>query len=93
MKTATLPSVRIEPALRERIDQVLNEGETVSAFVESAVRRAVQRRVDDAEFHARADAALEHYRRTGIAYDAREVLAHLQKKLDDTRSRVAAKSK
>ncbi len=38
MKSATLPSLRVDPALREAAEAVLEEGETLSSFVEQAVR-------------------------------------------------------
>ena len=34
MKTATIPAVRVEPQLREEVESLLGEGETVSEFVE-----------------------------------------------------------
>jgi hypothetical protein len=40
MKTATLPPVRVAPDFRREIEGVLVEGETLSQFVESAVRSA-----------------------------------------------------
>jgi len=33
VKTSTLPSLRVEPELREAAEQVLQEGESLSAFV------------------------------------------------------------
>lgn len=41
MKTATLPPVRVAPDFRREIEGGLVEGETLSQFVESAVRSAV----------------------------------------------------
>ena len=38
MKTATLPSLRVEPELRDAAESVLQAGETLSSFVETAVR-------------------------------------------------------
>ena len=52
MKTSTIPSVRVEPELREQLERVLQEGETLSSFVESSVRETVRRRVEQAEFVA-----------------------------------------
>ena len=47
MKTAQLPPVRVEPSVREEIESVLREGETLSQFVESAAVEAAQRRPGD----------------------------------------------
>jgi hypothetical protein len=35
MKTATIPSVRVEPELRAEVESLLSEGETLSQFVEA----------------------------------------------------------
>ena len=37
MKTALLPATRVAPALRKRVESLLQEGETVSSFIEAAV--------------------------------------------------------
>ena len=41
MKSATLPAVRVEPELRNELEAVLGVTESISAFVEAAVRNAV----------------------------------------------------
>ena len=46
MKTAVIPQVRLAPELRAQLDAVLTENETLSDFVETAVRRAVEHRQD-----------------------------------------------
>lgn len=48
MKTALLPATRVAPALRKRVESLLQKGETVSSFIEAAVTehadaRAAQR--------------------------------------------------
>lgn len=62
MKTAAIPSIRVEPALREQLEQVLAEGESLSAFVEASVRAQVQRRQQQAEFVARGMASMDAVR-------------------------------
>ena len=42
MKTALLPATRIPPELREKVESVLKEGETVSAFIVAAVERSAE---------------------------------------------------
>src|SRR4051812_6593434 len=78
MKTAAIPSIRIEPELRAELEAVLAEGESLSSFVETSVRRAVEYRRIQADFHARGDASWEHYQRTGISYSVDEVLGKLR---------------
>ena len=87
VKTATIPSVRVEPELRAEVEALLSEGETVSEFVEASVRAAVLRRRNQAEFIARAHRSLERARRTGDYVDADGVVDGLQRKLDAARAR------
>jgi Arc/MetJ-type ribon-helix-helix transcriptional regulator len=82
MKTTTIPSVRVEPELRLQVEALLGEGETLSEFVESSVRAAVQRRSHQAEFVRRGLQSLDDARRTGDYVDVDEVMARLQRKLD-----------
>ena len=86
MKTATIPSVRVEPELRAEIESLLGVGETVSEFVDAAVRAAVLRRSHQAEFIARGSRSLERARRTGDYADADRVVDGLQRKLDSARA-------
>ena len=57
MKTATLPPLRVEPRLRKAAISLLHEGETLSAFVEQAVRTSVEARTLQRAFIARGLAA------------------------------------
>ncbi len=65
MKSASLPSIRVEPEFREALEEALAQGETVSAFVEASVRQALRKRQLDAEFHARARAAIDRFKAGG----------------------------
>lgn len=60
---------------------MLAEGETLSAFVGSAVRRAVEHRLAMRDFDARCDAALKHYLVTGKAFSSDKVLSELRRRL------------
>ena len=90
MKTATIPSIRVEPELRAEVESLLAEGETVSEFVEASVRATVLRRRHQAEFIARGLRSLEDARRTGDYVDADVVVEGLQRKLDAARARQPA---
>jgi len=85
MKTATLPAVRVEPELRSDLEAVLREGETLSEFVETTVRSAVEYRRVQLRFHERGQAAWENLQRTGVSVPAEEVVTQLQAKLDARR--------
>lgn len=82
MKTATLPSLRVTTDFRSAAESVLEEGETLSSFVETSVRKQVEYRRMHREFIARGLAAREEARRTGVYYTKEEVMASLQKILD-----------
>ena len=75
MKTATIPSVRVEPDFRAEVEAVLADGETLSEFVEASVRASVERRRIQAEFIARGLRSRDEARRTGEYVDADVVLA------------------
>jgi hypothetical protein len=89
MKTATIPSIRVEPELRAEVESVLTEGETLSQFVEASVRAGVERRRIQAEFIARGLRSRDQARRTGEYLDADVVVDALQRKLDAARARMA----
>jgi len=88
MKSAVIPQIRVEPELRAELESVLQQGETLSQFVEATVREAIAFRRMQTEFHARAQAASEAYHRTGTAVPADTVLAGLQAKLDTKRKQL-----
>lgn len=77
-KTALLPAVHVEPQLLIEVGDVLREGESLSEFVEESVRRAVERRLVQRDFHARGEASWLHYQQTGESYPVEAVLAELR---------------
>jgi len=88
MKTATFPSVRVEPEFRAEVESVLSEGESLSEFVEASVRAGVERRRVQAEFIARGLRSRDEARRTGDYIDADDVVAALQRRLHAARVRL-----
>lgn len=87
MKTATFPSVRVEPELREAAESVLEEGESLSGFVEQAIRENILRRQHHSEFVARGLASRDDAKRSGDYISAEEVLSRLSKRLDAAKVR------
>ena len=77
MKTATFPSLRVEPELREAAESMLKEGETLSAFVEASVREQVRKRQLQEEFVRRGLIALEQSSKSGDYLTPGESLARL----------------
>ncbi|WP_155419711.1 YlcI/YnfO family protein [Variovorax paradoxus] len=57
MKTAQLPPVRVEQSVRDEIESVLRQGESLSQFVENAAVQAAQRH-GDMELPSRAISAI-----------------------------------
>ena len=92
MKTAIIPQVRVERELREQLESVLREGETLSEFVEASVRGALEFRRVETAFQARSEAAWQAFERTGAAIPAEKVFDHLQAKLDERRAQLRARS-
>lgn len=89
MNTASIPSFPVEPEFLAEVESVLGDGESLSEFVEAAVRAAVERRRVLADFIARGLRSRDEAKRTGGYIDADDVVAGLQSKLDDTRDRLS----
>ncbi|MHB9117874.1 MAG: YlcI/YnfO family protein [Burkholderiales bacterium] len=88
MKTATIPSLRVDPDLRRAAESVLQNGESLSSFVEQSLRANIERRQVQQEFVARGLAARDDARRTGEYFMAENVLSEL----DNMRSHAEAKA-
>ena len=90
MKTATLPSLRVEPALRDAAESVLQEGETLSSFVETAVREQVQLRRQREAFIARGILSRTQAQKTGRYHAAADVVGELRHMLGEARAKANA---
>ena len=86
MKTATLPPLRVDPKLRSEAERLLRKGETLSSFLEEAVRQAVERRASQAAFIKRGVASAAKARKTGDYVSAKDVLTKLEARLQEARS-------
>lgn len=82
MKTATFPAVRVTPDLRQAAERVLEDGETLSSFVEQSIREHIERRLAQQEFIARGLRSGDNARRTGNYIDAADVVAKLEQMLE-----------
>lgn len=74
MKSATIPSLRVDPELRLEAESVLQEGETLSSFVEQSLKANIERRKLHKEFVSRGLASRENARTTGEYFSAESVL-------------------
>jgi hypothetical protein len=89
MKTATIPSLRVEPALRNAAEEVLRDGESLSGFVESAVRAQIQQRQEQAAFIARGMASRDQAETTGVYFPSGAVLKKLEARLAKAKKALA----
>lgn len=88
MKTATIPSLRVAPALRDAAENVLEEGETLSGFVEQSLRAGIRRRELQHEFLARGLAARAQAQAADEYYSADAVLSDLDEMLEQAEVRI-----
>lgn len=93
MKTATLPSLRVEPELRDAAQSVLQEGETLSGFIEASVRESIDRRRIRAEFLARGLASREQAKTSGVHFSAGEVHAEMGRMLTHARAKLQTQAR
>jgi hypothetical protein len=91
MKTAVLPSLRVDPALRQAAEEVLQEGESLSSFVEQSVRAQIEQRKARDEFFARGLASREKARLTGMYVASSEVVEGLASQLAKAKATKKAK--
>lgn len=88
MKTASFPSLRVEPQLREAAESVLREGETLTSLIETAMRETIQRRRVQDEFLRRGLESRDDAQKTGVYHAAKAVHEELQQRLDARRKQV-----
>lgn len=77
MKSASIPSLRVDPELRSAAESVLQDGESLSSFVEKSIRAQIGFRRERTEFIARGLRSQADSRKTGSYHSADEVLAEL----------------
>jgi len=87
MKSATFPSLRVDPALRQAAEEVLLDGESLSSFVEQSVRVNIERRKAQDEFIARGLASREKAKRSGTYVSSGAVLKNLESRLTKAKAR------
>ena len=89
MKTATFPSLRVDPALRQAAEDVLHEGESLSGFVEHSVRAQIELRTSQDAFIARGLAARDRAKNTGVYVSSTAVLKKLESRLAKAKKKSA----
>ena len=87
MKTASMPSLRVNPELRQDAESVLRDGETLSSFMEQALRSSIQSRRVQKEFIARGLTSRDEAKRTGEYFAAEDVLVEMQEMLSQAQTK------
>lgn len=81
MKTATFPSSRVTPELRQAAEQILQDGAILSCFVEQSIRECIGRRQIQQEFIARGLRSRDDARQTAKYASADAVIGRLEQML------------
>jgi predicted transcriptional regulator len=89
MKTATIPSLRVDPELRHAAEDVLQDGESLSSFVEQSLRLNIEHRRAQQAFIARGLASRDDAKQSGEYFAAKDVLRDLDDLLAQARAKAA----
>ena len=96
-RSATLPPIRIAPETKASLEAVLREGETLTQFIENAVRREAEFRAEQNAAVARAKKALRSADKGVGLLTAEDFLAGMEERAKAAQLRireaVAAKAK
>jgi len=87
MKTGTIPPLRVPATLRKEAEAVLQQGETLSAFMLESLTRRIESRQAEAAFVARGFASAARARKHGTYVPAAKVIGALRRKLAAARRR------
>ncbi|MGS0741577.1 YlcI/YnfO family protein [Glaciimonas sp. GG7] len=88
MKTASMPPLRVDPALRSAAEAVLYQGETLSSFMEQSLRANIEHRQVQQAFHTRGIAARDEAALNGEYFAAEDVLQELDDMLSNAQAKV-----
>jgi hypothetical protein len=89
-RTATLPSIRIAPETKARLEAVLRKGESLTQFIESAVSREAEFRAEQNAAVARARKALRSADKGVGLLTAEEFLTGIQARAEAAQARIRA---
>lgn len=77
MKSATMPALRVAPETRREAESVLEEGESLSAFLEQSLIRNIRFRQEQKAFVAKGLASKVGSEQSGVYFSTAESLAAL----------------
>lgn len=89
MKSSSIPSLRVEPELRQAAESVLREGESLSSFIEESLKAGIQHRKAQQEFIARGLVSRKESKKTGEYFSAGSVFDELKNMLHDAEKKAA----
>lgn len=90
MKTATFPSLRVDPELRQAAEDSLEAGETISSFVEQSIRDNIARRRHQREFLERGLASRDEAASAGVYISSDAVMDRLEQMLANAKTKAKA---
>jgi predicted transcriptional regulator len=79
--------LRVDPELRRAAESVLEDGESLSSFVEDSVREGIERRRLRSEFVARGLASRDEAKHSGEYFSADQVQRELDGMLEEAEAR------
>ncbi len=91
VKTATIPSLRVAPKLRDAAEDVLAEGESLSSFVEQSIRESIERRQTQREFLKRGMDARAEAKKSGDYVNSASMIGKLEKMLSSAKKKAKAR--
>jgi hypothetical protein len=87
-RSATLPPIRVAPETKAGLEAVLREGESLTQFIESAVRREAEFRTEQNAAVARAKKALRSADKGAGVMTAEDFLAGMEQRAEAARQRI-----
>ena len=87
-RTATLPPIRVAPETKASLEGVLRDGESLTQFIESAVRSEAQYRAEQKTAVARAKRALRSAEKSVGLMRPEEFLAGMEQRAVAAQQRI-----
>jgi hypothetical protein len=88
-RSATLPPIRVAPETKAGLEAVLRKGESLTQFIESAVRREAQFRAEQNAAIARAKKALRRADQGLGLTTSESLLAGMEQRAKDAQRRIS----
>lgn len=89
MKTSSIPALRVSPELRQQAEAVLEDGETLSAFMLESLAQSIAHRKAQQDFVARGLASGARAKKSGKYVSADRVFSKLSRRLQKAKASAA----